>query len=338
MSRRGTGGARRGAARRVLVGVAVVAAAVSGCSAPEPVAGPTTEPPPAPPGPTGTVFYRASSAGPGAEPTLYATRAGTPSRTVASLDGKSGAAVSPDGRNLAWVDIDGGSNRATLMVAAIDGTNPRALVDGANGHGLCNLPAWSPDSRRILVQEELPAPDAAGRWKAVDVTTGRAVALEPTGCNPVWSPDGSSIAWYDASAPAGASTIRITDETGRTSRFVPAVEGRTHSCGTAAVALSPGGRFAIVESPEAGARSCGDGPGPVLSAGIVIDTRTGDIVPVVPGPIGSGSFLADGRLVAHLVGRGEVGLFGADLRLEQVIGTTGRSDGVGVLAFVQDAR
>lgn len=228
MSRHGSDRTRlRLVASRRLVGVAVVAAAIAGCSTPAQVAGPTTESPPASPGPAWTVFYRATSAEPGAEPTLYATTATTPPRAVASLDGKSGAAVSPDGRSLAWVDINSGSKRATLMVAAIDGTNPRALVDGANGYGLCNLPAWSPDSRRILFQEELPSPAAAGRWNSVDVTTGRTAALEPTGCNPVWSPDGSSIAWYDASAPAASSMIRITDETGRASRFVPAIEGRT---------------------------------------------------------------------------------------------------------------
>jgi Tol biopolymer transport system component len=63
-------------------------------------------------------------------------------------------AWSPDGRRLAFVRRDGppGTDQGTLMVASLDGSNPRALVRGSNFTGGTSLGvklAWSPRGNRI---------------------------------------------------------------------------------------------------------------------------------------------------------------------------------------------
>ena len=60
---------------------------------------------------------------------------------------------SPDGQRLAWFGSAAG--RQTLVVSAIDGSNPRVLASGSNpGSGYPNAPgqgraAWSPDGRSL---------------------------------------------------------------------------------------------------------------------------------------------------------------------------------------------
>jgi hypothetical protein len=267
--------------------------------------------------PTGTVFYTQFDENLDMD-MLYSKTGNSPAERDFSPG--PGFAVSPDGQRTAWTDTSGGNgldSPALLMISDLEGNGAREVTTGANGGGLCNWPAWAPDSRHVLFQKTATTATAAGRWALVNVDTGEEVMLdEPTGCYPVWSPDGTAIAWYDqeSSEPTHAN-IRITDENGGNSRWVPHVQGVPDPCFNSVVALSPDGRRAVVDASQPDRRACGDGPARSNAvAGLVIDTVTGKVVGnALPGPIQTAVYLPDGRLLALLVGSKEFILLDQDL-------------------------
>ncbi|GAA4034236.1 hypothetical protein GCM10022247_69170 [Allokutzneria multivorans] len=238
--------------------------------------------PPAPVSKIGTVFYGQYDASTYRN-VLYSKSGDQPAKRLGEVRG----AVSPDGSKQAWMD---GSR---LMVAAV-GQQARALASGVDLHGLCYTPAWTPDSRSILFHEK------QDRWAVIDVDSGRTTPLSgPTGCYPVISPDGGSIAWYDQSAPATSARVRITDADGSNSRFVPPIDGKPDPCFNSVVALSPGGERAIIDETSFDRHACGDGPGSGLaSSGVLVDTTTGKSVPLDTGPVFSAVFNDDGSVLA----------------------------------------
>lgn len=173
--------------------------------------------------PTGTVYYSVH------DPVTYRTslyaKEGTAQATVVRPDLPGGAAVSPDGGSLAWIDLS--TDPATLMVGDLAGSG-RAVAPAANVGGLCNQPAWSPDGRDVLFQTAARTNSASGEWGVLTVATGAVTTFEMSGCYPVWSPDGTAVAWYDQ-APEGQANIRITDARGG-GRFVPAIDGVVAPC------------------------------------------------------------------------------------------------------------
>lgn len=237
---------------------------------------------------------------------------------------------------MAWVDLSDGAT-ATLMIANADLSDAHAVSSSeANVGGLCNAPAWSPDSSQVLFQITMPSADDSGRWAKVDVANGRQEPLEgSTGCYPVWAPDGTSIAWYDH-GPAGSANIRITDGDGANSRFVPPIDGTADPCFNAVVALSPGGRYAVVDASDPTRTRCGDGPGRgAAGRGLLVDTTTGAAQqPPFDEPVRSGVFLPDGRLLALPVGAKEFRLLDQQRRVIGHLPDDTLDDSVTVLAYV----
>lgn len=262
--------------------------------------------------PSGTAYY--AQPGPGGNLALYAKSGDQPARVVNPSVAYT-VALSPDGRQLAWIDIGESSTNETssgkLMVSDVDGRNAREVASTPNHHGLCHLPAWSPDSRHLL--SPVTSRTAAGndQWAVLEVANGKRTAvLQGTGCYPVWAPDGQAIAWYDHGSGSTAN-IRITDASGTTQRFVPHIAGVPDRCFNAFAALAPGGTTILVNPAEPERYACGDGPARVPFNSVIADTRTGAAVTTGVGrPLGSGVYLPDGRLFALTAGTHEFVLLG----------------------------
>ena len=120
------------------------------------------------------------------------------------------AAISPDGKHIAYVAGNGG-----LWIQDLDQQEPREIAGGAHPF---RAPCWSPDSEFIAYRE-------AGDLKKVSVQGGPAATLcqmpNPSlaGCS--WDPDGGSIvfsaggqALYKVPARGGSPTVLIEPEPG----------------------------------------------------------------------------------------------------------------------------
>jgi Tol biopolymer transport system component len=102
----------------------------------------------------------------------------------------SGAAISPDGKSLAFAVQQNGRN--VLYVTSSDGTGARPLAEHLDPR---NTPSWSPDGEWVAV-----AADAGdgNRIFRVSARTGETVQLtDKPSTNAVWSPSGDRIVYYD---------------------------------------------------------------------------------------------------------------------------------------------
>jgi TolB protein len=151
---------------------------------------------------------------------------------------RSGPVVSPDGRRVAIVDIaSADETRSDLYVSASDGTHVRRIVlDGID-------PRWSPDRTRVVfvrneqvlvadadgTHERAVRPGFAASWSpdgqrlavwakdgihVLELTSGADSLVVPGATHPVWSADGSSLAWSRAdaiwtSAPDGSAAAQV---------------------------------------------------------------------------------------------------------------------------------
>jgi Tol biopolymer transport system component len=123
------------------------------------------------------------------------SRAVTPPSTKANNAGAGSAALSPDGRWVAFVrSPDWDHAPASLYVVQSDGTGLRRLTDDSAG---VSAPRWSPDGKQILFTANhdsfVPAPlyvveVAGGAARALPVMTDGSTAFEGS-----WSPDGKRI-------------------------------------------------------------------------------------------------------------------------------------------------
>jgi len=119
-------------------------------------------------------------------------------RQLTSGGGEQGAALSPDGRHVAFRPIDS-PQTLSLMALATGAVTP--LRDVTNHAG------FSPDSSRFLAGYS--EPDAQGLaqtvWKAVPVAGGPATMsyrLTPTALEAAWAPDGNGMTYRDRADPA----------------------------------------------------------------------------------------------------------------------------------------
>jgi TolB protein len=122
-------------------------------------------------------------------------------------------AVAPDDGRIAYTVVRGA--RAEVMIADVDGGNPRPLAEGL----AASDPAWSPDGRTLAV-----AGEEAGRRRILLVPAegGAPRALAPAAgeeqSEPDWSPDGGRIAFTIGAGP-GAEIAIATVGDGRVERL-----------------------------------------------------------------------------------------------------------------------
>ncbi|MEU5788495.1 hypothetical protein ABZ754_12280 [Micromonospora purpureochromogenes] len=223
---------------------------------------------------------------------LYSwTPGGTPVRRLALPAGPAelNAAVSPDGRRVAWVE-DGGA----LWTSALDGSGKRKLHDLVDN--MCWSPTWSPNSRQLTVR--LGAADGSfSKAGLLDVSSGAFTEVAGfQGCHPVWAADGT-VAFADGSN----GTVVVTDRTGTGRRTIPGLgsKGSRYVCFDVASISPDGRRVALFRIDRDG--TYGDAARD-LRVNAVLDTRTGNAVTLPLGgrELRQAYFQEDGSLVARV--------------------------------------
>ncbi|MEH1055126.1 hypothetical protein V6U89_07930 [Micromonospora sp. CPCC 206171] len=241
----------------------------------------------------GRLYYGPFGSGGADTARLYSwTPGGTPVRRLALPNNPAqlNAAVSPDGRRVAWVE-DGGA----LWTAALDGSGKRKLHDLVDN--MCWSPTWSPNSRQLTVR--LGAAD--GNFSKVgllDVTSGAFTEVAGfQGCHPAWAADGT-VAFADGSN----GTVVVTDRTGTGRRTIPGPgsKGSRYVCFDVA-SISPDGRRIALFRIERSSESYGDAARELI-VNAVLDIRTGKEVSLPLGgrELRQAYFQADGSLVARV--------------------------------------
>jgi dipeptidyl aminopeptidase/acylaminoacyl peptidase len=102
--------------------------------------------------------------------------------------------LSPDGRQIVygrrWVDKLNDRWESSLHIMNVDGTRPRALIDGSS-------PQWSPDGTRIayLATGEPRGSQIFVRWMDAEGASTQITRVTESPSDIVWSPDGKWIAF-----------------------------------------------------------------------------------------------------------------------------------------------
>jgi WD40 repeat protein len=147
---------------------------------------------------------------------------------VPSTDSPTSLALSPDGRQLAYVATTDGQSR--LWVRLLDDTDARALA-GTEG---ASFPFWAPDARAIAFFAE-------GKLKRVDLAGGtpQVLADAPGGRGGTWSSDGVILFTPGNISSASNSVITRVSAAGGTPMAVTPV-GRDDGVLASAFSASPG--------------------------------------------------------------------------------------------------
>jgi TolB protein len=234
------------------------------------------------------------------------------------------ANVSPDGAHIAFVDSNG-----NVVVSDRDGGQRRTVSRGSIGAGY--EPAWSPDSKRLLV-----ARGAAGEvtMGIVTVASAKFVALRHQPAEAIhhlWSADGQHLGYA-----TGTCEIGVADADGGNARIVPVFGDldkvvnpkERRSCDP--YSISPDGRL-IAVNQRTGDEPDGD-IGRDLFANALIDTRTGQNVTLpVQGGITAILFETDGDLLVR-TGNRRLTLLGPDHTIKAQVAEPAAVSGFNLLA------
>jgi dipeptidyl aminopeptidase/acylaminoacyl peptidase len=153
----------------------------------------------------------------------------------APVDGILDFSVSPDGQQIALSVYKAVDELAVtnLWLMNTDGSDSRLVIDCAPGS--CANPAWSPDGKVIAFErQEASSTGSIGPsrvWLYNPVTRESTPVFEDNqvlGFGPVWSPDGSRLAFFDGNVQAikvmtlsSGSVIEIPNMMGDAGTFAP---------------------------------------------------------------------------------------------------------------------
>jgi TolB protein len=120
----------------------------------------------------------------------------TSNAEVGHYDAVTGVSWSPDGRRLVYAHEYVGSryepSRSELVVANVDGTNPRTIFSTVSPEAPAESPSWGAARNEIVFARQpslwLVKPDGSGLAEVIP-------ASEPVKGEPVWSPDGGKIVY-----------------------------------------------------------------------------------------------------------------------------------------------
>jgi dipeptidyl aminopeptidase/acylaminoacyl peptidase len=129
------------------------------------------------------------------------------------------AAMSPDGRQVAWVEsVSGGAS--AIYVAPVDGgAQPRRVTAGAGNSSYAeDSVAWSPDSKRLAFLSDARSRGQAQLYVA-DISAGgtrKLTSVKGFLASPGWSPDGKTIAvlFTENATRAAGPLVAETVQTG----------------------------------------------------------------------------------------------------------------------------
>jgi serine/threonine protein kinase len=120
---------------------------------------------------------------------------GTPKVLVKDID--SPISFSPDGQRFVFLRELHDSPNWDMLIAKSDGTVERSVFNNKTVVSDSFVPAWSPDSKTILLPIVQPTKDAIGGFLKIDVQTGKEEQIGVTAdrlfYSAVWMPDGKGI-------------------------------------------------------------------------------------------------------------------------------------------------
>lgn len=178
---------------------------------------------------------------------------GTSRPIVATKADETAGSWSPDGKTLAFARILDGRGHAAIYLADARGRNVRKLVGGDRWY---MNPTWSPDGKRLAFysDRDFPAPSEDEEPPPVELYTigvdgkglRRLTRNRALDWDPVWAPDGKSIAFFsDRDARKGSSlNIYLIDADGSNARRLTPIGGRSEWNAS----FSPDGREIVYES------------------------------------------------------------------------------------------
>jgi eukaryotic-like serine/threonine-protein kinase len=148
--------------------------------------------------PDGNFLYYISSAigAPYADVYRIPSLGGNPKKLVENVSGR--VAVSPDGKQIAFVRGNAYFRESSMIVANSDGSGQRTIASGkAPQQGFVPYPAWSPDGKEIVLPVISFVGRSSGSVIVVDVNgTGARVVTKSPNFFPgplCWLPDGSGL-------------------------------------------------------------------------------------------------------------------------------------------------
>jgi len=131
---------------------------------------------------------------------MYSVGSGAFSVLPTSFQIVSDPAISGDGR-IAFIAFDTVTQHNQIFTCCSDGSH---LVKISTTNTEHESPDWSPDNSKIVF---VAGPDLGGPLKTVPSSGGAEIALGQQGVNPVYSPDGTRIAFEDANTEGQIDTI-----------------------------------------------------------------------------------------------------------------------------------